>query len=230
MRTTICFIISIGLSLFLLIITITPLSAKNMERCPNLQQNIKISINIIQKDVDYDLTVTQKKLTQLANKLSASRSAQNEKVLGLTETGHFLSYAMKSQIAQIGKSRYCARIISINMEIRVTKLTVYVLGKYPKGSCHHNAIIDHEHEHVATFQTGIEIIEQKFRQNLLTILHSIKPGIGVSPKQANQTVFKSLKNKIEKIRRPIEKKIKLLNRKIDTPLSYKLLSQQCQHW
>jgi hypothetical protein len=64
----------------------------------------------------------------------------------------------------------------------------------------------------------------------LTILHSIKPGIGVSPKQANQTVFKSLKNKIEKIRRPIEKKIKLLNRKIDTPLSYKLLSQQCQHW
>jgi hypothetical protein len=116
------------------------------------------------------------------------------------------------------------------MNILVTKINVYVLGEYRRGSCQYNAVIDHEHEHVATFQSGIKTLEREFTSKLPHTIHNLPPGIGATPKQAGQSAFRNLKHSINKLRKPIERMMKLRNRQIDTPKSYKLLTQQCINW
>jgi hypothetical protein len=137
---------------------------------------------------------------------------------------------MDSHVHKISPIRYCSRIISVNVEIRIINLTVYVLGKYLRGSCQYKAIIEHELKHVTIFLLGINNLEQKFKNSLPTIINSVGPGIGSSSQQANKIVFEKLRAKILQASRPIEKKMKVRNRSIDTPLSYKLLKQQCRWW
>jgi hypothetical protein len=204
--------------------------AQSNSSCPTLRQKIDFSVNTVPRDIDYKLGVSQRKMTQLAQKVLRSRSSRNERVLGLTSTGHSISYQMRSQTARIGRNRFCARIASVDMEILVTKLNVYVLGKYRRGSCEYTAVIDHEHEHVATFQTGIENLEQKFNDQLWSIIRNLPPGFSSTPKLAGQAVFRNLKRSINRVKNPIERLMKSRNRQIDTPLSYKRLTQQCSKW
>ena len=218
--------------LVFIFLTVFGLSALSQTRspCPALKKEVNVSVITSPRDITYQLGVKQNKLNQLAGKILRTRANNSSRVLGLTSTGHSITYEMSSQTARIGPNRYCSRIRSVNMNILVTKINVYVLGEYRRGSCQYNAVIDHEHEHVATFQSGIKTLEREFNSKLPHTIRNLPAGIGSTPKQAGQSAFLNLKHSINKLRKPIERMMKLRNRQIDTPKSYKLLTQQCINW
>ena len=123
----------------------------------------------------------------------------------------------------------CQNSLNI-IKITVLKIDVYVLGKYPRGSCQYKAILDHEHEHVATYQSGLGELEREFNNKLWSVIRNLNAGVGPTPKTSSNAAFRIMEKEIAAIQLPIEQKMKSRDREIDTPLSYKVLTQQCTSW
>jgi hypothetical protein len=196
--------------------------------CPAIKERIDFSVKVLPKQVNYILNAKQNQLNQLAGKRLKQRSYQ--RVLGLTSTKQLVSAQMRGETKQISPASFCTRITSVGIKIKVLKLDVYVLGKYPRGSCQFDAIIDHEHEHVATYQRGVRELEREFNNKLWNVIRNLGPGIGSSPKTSSNAAFRNMKKEITAIQSPIEQKMKIRDRQIDTPHSYKVLTQQCAAW
>lgn len=204
--------------------------AARSKKCPQLNDKINYFIEIVPKNIEYDFRISQKQLNRMAGRITSSRRIRREKVLGLTSTQHEISYKMSSQPVTMNKARFCARINSVSLKIRVKKLKVYILNKYKPGTCQYNAIIDHEHEHVSTFQNGLKNLKEEFESRIWGIIRNLPPGIGTSPSRASKAAFKYLDYRIRRIKDPIEKRMQIENEKIDTPLSYRKLTQRCKSW
>mgnify|MGYP001211214656 CR=1 FL=1 len=204
--------------------------AQTRRSCPALQSKIEFTVQTIPKNIDYNLNLTQQQLSRLANNFNRSRVNSNANTIGLTHTSQEVSYSMRSEIVQISPNRYCGRILSVDVTITVTKLKVYVLRKYRRGSCQYAAIIDHEHEHVATYQNGIETLERAFLNRLWRTIKNLRPGIASSPQRAQQIAFRNMDTALARILTPIERQMRVRDRQIDTPLSYQLIRQQCRTW
>jgi len=217
-------------TLFLLPVFGNSSDAQTRRTCPVLQQKIEFTVKTTTRPIDYDVSLNQQQLARLANRHRSSRLKSNERALGLTSSHHSVGFHMNSQVARLGPNRYCARVQSVDVEILVKKLKVYILGKYRRGTCHYKAVVDHEHEHVATFQSGIETLEQTFNDRIWRIIRNLQPGFGSTPKQASQRAFKILGASLNRIKAPIERRMNSRNRQIDTPLSYQMLTQQCSRW
>lgn len=196
--------------------------------CPAIKGKISFSVKIIPKNISYHLGISLKKLHQIAEKKIGQQS--NQQVLGLTSTRQSISAKMIGQTNQVFSDLFCTRVISVDIKIRVIKLDVYVLGKYPRDSCQYAAIIDHEHEHVTTYYTGLNSLERVFNNKLWYMIRNLSPGIASTSKKASEAAFKNMRDKIGKVQSPIEQAMKYRNRQIDTPLSYKILTQQCATW
>ena len=198
------------------------------QACPAIKGKISFSVKIIPKNIGYHLGISLKKLHQIAEKKIGQQS--NQQVLGLTSTRQSISAKMIGQTNQVLSDLFCTRVISVDIKIKVIKLDVYVLGKYPRDSCQYAAIIDHEHEHVTTYYTGLNSLERVFNKKLWYIIRNLSPGIASTSKKASEAAFKNIRDKIGKVQSPIEQAMKDRNRQIDTPLSYKILTQQCATW
>ena len=218
------------LILAFLLVNIGVADAQSRRTCPALTKRIEISVKTISRNIDYDLSVTQPQLRRLANRSASSRVSPNERALGLTSSGHSVAYQTKSQVARLGRNRYCARIQTADVEILVTRLKVYILNKYRRGSCQYAAILDHEHEHVAAFQNSIATLERAFNDRIWRIVKNLSPAFGTSSKIASQGALRNLGARLNRIKSPIERRMITHNRQIDTPLSYQRLVQQCSKW
>jgi hypothetical protein len=221
---------SLTISIFLFFISVCNICKETKARplCPVIKERINFTVKVIPKNISYNLDLRQKGLNQLAGKNFKQKS--NQRVLGLTSTKQSVSARMRGHTTQISSSLYCTSITTVDVEIKVMQLNVYVLGKYPRGSCQYSAIIDHEHEHVATYQTGIRKLERVFNNRLWNIIRNLPPGIASTSKRSANAAFKHMEEKITALRTPIEQAMKYRDRQIDTPLSYKLLTQQCASW
>jgi hypothetical protein len=221
---------SLTISIFLFFISVCNICMETEAKplCPVIKERINFTVKVIPKNISYNLDLRQKGLNQLAGKNLKQKS--NQRVLGLTSTKQSVSARMRGHTTQISSSLYCTGITTVDVEIKVMQLNVYVLGKYPRGSCQYSAIIDHEHEHVATYQAGISKLERVFNNRLWNIIRNLPPGIASTSKRSANAAFKHMEEKITALRTPIEQAMKYRDRQIDTPLSYKLLTQQCASW
>jgi hypothetical protein len=204
--------------------------AQSRRACPALEEPFHISIKIIPRDVEYNLTLSQGQIVQLAKRPLRARPGQGSKTLGLTTVAHVVKSSYEDITHHIGRNRYCSRLTSLELEIKTTDLKVYSLKKYPRGSCQYKAIIDHEHEHVVTFQTAMQNLENIFTHKLPGIIERSPPGVGASRLQARHTLRKTLNYNLDKLRDRVLRKMAARNRQIDTPLSYKRISQKCSKW
>ena len=207
-----------------------PATAKTRYHCPDRLEPLYFSVKTIPRNITYNLKLNRQQIARLANRTLSARPKRGGNTLGLTSVGHALKYSYKFSTRQISRNRYCARLLAVEIEIQVTKLEVYSLKKYRRGSCQYNAIVDHEHEHVATFQHAIDTLEEIFTHQAPEIIDNSPPGIGASALQAQFSMKKTLKYNINKIRDRIIRKMNVRNAQIDTPLSYKRISQKCSKW
>ena len=203
-------------------------SADAKHICEGIKGGIYFSVNVIPKNISYNLDITQNDLNRLAGKNFGKY--KNYRVLGLTSTKQSISANMRGQTSQIPSGLFCFRLTSVDIKIKMLKLDVYVLGKYARGSCQYAAIIDHEHEHVSIYQTGIRTMEQAFKNKLGYIIRNLPPGIANTSDKAGEIVFSKMREKINQIKLPIEREMKFRDRQIDTPQSYKRLTQKCSKW
>jgi len=196
--------------------------------CPSLKKRIGFSIKTMPKSTSYHLNVNQNKLNHLSKQTTSRR--KNQKILGLTSRKHSIILNMAGQSFQIGGNLFCTRVVSVNIAIKILKLDVYVLGKYQKGSCQYSSIIDHEHEHVAIYHSGIAALKREFEEKLWNIIRNLPPGIGQTPEISSQTAFRNLKRSISRLQAPIERMMEVRDREIDTPSSYRNLIKKCTGW
>jgi len=196
--------------------------------CPFLDQRIKLFVKTVPINTSYHFSADQVKLDNLSMKYS--NRPKNQKVLGLTSTKHAIVSDMAGKTFQIAQNLFCTRIVSLNIDIKIIKLDVYVLRKYQRGSCQYSAIIDHEHEHVASYLTGIANLKQAFDENLWNIIKNLPPGIGTTPELSSQASFRNLRRSISKLQAPIERSMKTRDRAIDSPSSYRNLTYKCAGW
>ena len=217
-------------SLFLITLAlcniIFPINAK--EICAGFKGDINFSVKVIPKNIHYNLGISQEDLHQLAGK----KYGQNKKkqILGLTSTKQSISTKMAGQVSKMSTGLFCFQVTSVDIKIKILQLDVFVLGKYARGSCQYAAIIDHEHEHVTTYQIGINKLERAFNRKLLGIIKRLPPSISNTPEKARNIAFKMVLDKIKQIKTPISRAMKYRDQQIDTPLSYKSLTQQCSSW
>ena len=214
--------------LFFTVLFIISTETQAQSGCPVIRENIDFSVKVIPKNINYILNAKQNQLTRLAGNRLKRRS--NQRVLGLTLTQQSISAKMRGKTKQISPGIFCTRITSVGIKITVLKIDVYVLGKYPRGSCQYKAILDHEHEHVATYQSGLGELEREFNNKLWSVIRNLSAGVGPTSKTSSNAAFRIMKKEIAAIQLPIEQKMKSRDRQIDTPLSYKVLTQQCTTW
>jgi hypothetical protein len=196
--------------------------------CVSDKDKISFSVKVIPKNINYNFGISQKTLNQLSGRSFSKKT--NQKVLGLTSTKQSISAKMVGLTNKMSSGLFCYNVTSVNIEIKILTLDVFVLGKYARGSCQYTAIIDHEHEHVATYKTGINQLKRALNNKLLESIKNLPPGISNTPKKAGNATFRMIQNKINQIKIPIEREMRYRDRQIDTPLNYKLLQQKCPSW
>ena len=146
--------------LLILFISSTIADAQTLCSCPMLQSKIEFTVKTTSRPIDYDISLNQRQLSCLDNRFRSSHLNSNERALRFTSSQHSVDFHMNFQVARLAPNRFWAHVQSVKVEILIKKLKVSILGKYRHGTCQYKAVVDHEHEHVATFNTASEYLSK----------------------------------------------------------------------
>lgn len=122
---------------------------------------------------------------------------------------------------------WCQWISSVRVELSIPEQTVYVAREYPAGSCQHDAVTEHENEHVRLNQTILRDFGAQLSRPLRMVVDRINPI--VSSDNSSQ-VPRPLTAALERMMRDLEADRARANAAIDTEQNYRATSTRCRNW
>lgn len=124
----------------------------------------------------------------------------------------------------------CYWFDSVNVDIRITP-TVYVARDFPKGSCMHNAILNHEHKHVIVDREMVNKYGAIMGQEISRELMQRRIYGPVSLAQENQMAAQ-MKGRMAQIMNTVNAQMsaerKARQQKIDSLAEYESINHMCK--
>lgn len=197
-----------------------------------LRQSPRIDISASDSTVRYDLTKSQKQLDQLENDTVSPYGANIQ-----THVGGLMSGEVSiSQNIRIMQESYptlnlgCLYVDSIKVNLHI-KPVIYIAREFPKGSCMHNAVMEHEKKHIAVDRK----IVNKYTQMIVRGLDAAfkKVGYAQGPFSSGelkkkQKAMQDFTHKIvQEYGRQMTDERKRLQQSVDSLEEYERVNRQC---
>ena len=119
-----------------------------------------VTVKMLEAPVTFDLSARYRELTFRAGE----KSRPGWEVLGLTQASTLASFSL--QMPSIANEQYECASPQITLTLGIQPLIVFVGREFPKGSCTHKEILEHEMRHVKAYQEHMAKVRENFQAAL----------------------------------------------------------------
>lgn len=146
--------------------------------------------------------------------------------LGLARGTASARFAVKGQVVQgDGRDTECASF-NITLSYGFSPIVVHVGREFPPGTCAHNEIYRHELEHVDAYRRHARALHEEITQQLKRRFEGGPPWHGERGETAQRLQRELDERWLPYIHRLLDK-VKLAQRKIDSPEEYARIAASC---
>jgi hypothetical protein len=219
---------SIAVAMLLALAGIAAACRAQASACPPLGDEAKIELRLNDGEIRYDYGRDRKFLAGMMASDDALASAGVHVPIGLTRSR--LEFRVKAEARPLrAGGQVCAYPSSAVVEIGYAVFEVFVERKYWKGTCEHDAILDHEMEHVA--------IDRRVLNNNRYLLEARLAEAKKHPVPGAATMEDAAQRYIEHLRRVLAPTLQLIeqqrrqrHRILDSSESYGRTHARCANW
>ena len=119
-----------------------------------------VSVKMLETPVSFDLSASYRELTFRAGE----KARPGWQVLGLTQASSLARFAL--QLPSVANDQYECASPQITLTLGIQPLIVFVGREFPKGSCAHKEILEHEMRHVKAYQEHMAKVRETFQAAL----------------------------------------------------------------
>ena len=168
-------------------------------------------------------------LKRLARRVVSSTTRQGHP-LGLTVTEFHRAMKTQVSIAPIGKNRFCAVPVKVEVTIGYPEFSVYIDRRYRTGTCQYRQIKIHEQRHVDIYRRNLHHFAPLIRGGLKEAAARLKPVYVKQPAAAANLIQQRLLSKIDGLVDRLQQATDADNGRIDTSNSYGRIQKRCRSW
>lgn len=160
----------------------------------------------------------------------AAARMSGRRVHGLTHSS--LGYQLQGAFDAVGlpDGAWCLWPRSVHAELGYTETTVYVSRDYTPDTCAFDAVLTHEHEHVAINEQVVDDHVERLRRVLGALTRHGFPLTGPDPELLRARAQAMLDTGFRAALTPLLADRTRRNAAIDTEPSYRALNKQCADW
>lgn len=207
---------------------LVPITSAKAQTCP--RSNPKTEIHQFSTKTKYYRGKSAWFLTTFAT----GHQPQNFAVLGLgggpswtSITAEFEGIPLKNYDA------ICLKVKKIDINFYI-KPVVHVASEYKEGSCEFKEILTHEKKHIKVMRDWQKEFTSKLDLELKSIAKKIPapaPVGAASIKAAQDAMMKTVHIKVDEfIMKEMYPVLSLRQKKVDSPLEYRLVASRCENW
>ncbi len=119
-----------------------------------------VSVKLLESPVSFDLASSYRELTSRVG----DKARPGWQVLGLTRANAIARFSL--QMPSLSNDQYECASPQITLTLAMQPLVVHVGKEFPKGSCAHKEILEHEMRHVKAYQAHLEKLQKIFEEAL----------------------------------------------------------------
>lgn len=204
------------------------LPATAAETCPELRtEPPRLTVTLKEGPVIHHNAVDQSELERLARNAHASNLGRNWRPAGLTTTTTRSRLEIRTLGQGIGRGLTCAVAASVEVTIEHQAFHVYVSRNFPVGTCRHNHVLAHEHEHVAIFQRTLKAYRPHIQKRLEQSVAGLGVVVAASLDAATARIRDQLKRDLDPLMKDLERAQDAANAVLDTKENYELEQRRC---
>lgn len=170
--------------------------------------------------------------THSAHQLTATSGrpvGQNQIVLGHGGGGMQISGNLDFSIAGSAKDGYCPNIKKVNIELQVAP-SIKIANSLRPGTCEYNAVLQHEHFHVAVLERSSQQAAQQIPSLInahLQRLHANVASYGNNAQRLEQQIRMQFSQSLMSINEQMSGHMNSEQQKIDNPTEYARVQNSC---
>lgn len=200
--------------------------------CTEPSQAATVEVSTSAPEIEFDHSLSKPDLARLGAEEYGHVHAEGSAVFGLTAGRVLARLAVHTLTEKRRSGQRCAWPSRVVATVAYDgPIAVYVAREYPRGSCQHKAILDHEMEHAAVLEGAIPDYEQRLRQALQRALDKGRfPYTGMDTKKVQAKVERHFEAAFKDAVAAAQRERDRRNAAIDTPESYRRTHERCPSW
>jgi len=181
-----------------------------------------IEVSLLETPTSMNFHYSYRKLRSLTE----DHSRWDVETLGLTRGTATARFEIRGKTWLAKNSQTECSTFDIKVIYGFSPITVHVGSEFPKGSCAHEEIYQHELAHVTTYQQHAKAIREEITQTLKKRFENGGPSYG-SRGETSESLQRELNERwLPYIHRLLDK-VKIAQRKIDSPEEYARIASSC---
>lgn len=193
-----------------------------------------VSVEVEEGRVAIDNSKHRHQLSQIRSRTEGGGDAFRESAgwqsagLTVSHTGYRLS--VRVEATDWGKGRVCARLTTVDLDVGLHKLDVYVARRYAPDTCAYRTVLAHEYQHVAIFRNELRRHVPSMQRRLIRSAAGLAPVVSATPEAAAAHFQRQLQVALEPVFRQMTRAADHANGRLDTADHYRLEQARCSDW
>lgn len=203
--------------------------------CPDSAPLPAVEIKVLPTEIRFvpgvarDDVVTHR-IDSEGNPLPVSDGVDDFKTIGLTNAHFTSSYSYTVESTESKSGIWCSTVTKVVVTLGYVWQEIYIPREYMIGSCEYQAVLDHEMEHVRANQQALAGQLDRIYQLAQDAIAAAQP-FEVESKDAVAEVAKThVSKELSHILTDFEADRDARNAALDSPESYRAISDRCFNW
>jgi len=197
--------------------------------CPTNGHRVEVYTDTSMGQLQYHLNTSANQLRSMSRRI-VQRLGPFWVPLGLTVADENYNIDMEFEYYQLGPAQYCGALKRVNLFVGYKNIDVYILNKYPRHSCEHRSILDHENIHVQVLRDTLYNHGRRIQQTLRQRAPRVGPVYHQSLAALQQGLYDRLNAHIQPLFRQMSQEMARRNALIDTKENYRREQALCSNW
>lgn len=194
----------------------------------------KITLERVEDPIQYDFNQNRTQLNQIGAEILAATpgGATASHVGGLTNGTISSNMSTQLQTLTAPDGTACLWISEVHIKLQYHPL-VYVSREFARGTCHHAAVLEHEHKHVTVDRALLTMFAPELQRAIQNVAQSKGAAGPIQKAQldaVSRVIQKNVEDELNKMMDNLSTVRKGRQAQIDTPQEYMRVQNLCMGW
>jgi len=217
-----------GVLIGVILLSATPASAQI--GCQPYSTSIRLSFKTLDPDPTYNNGLNVTSLRDFLRTRGHIFSGRHQRMLGVTSFQAAFSLTGSTYAIPTDGGGFCVYLREVTAEFGYREHDVFVASEFAPGSCEHNAILDHENQHVAINRAAVRQGGPRIRQELERLLQAAQPRFTRDLEAGTDLTLTSLSTAINSTYNQLAQEQASRNAVIDSENNYDAIGDLCKNW
>lgn len=197
--------------------------------CPSNGQRVSAYTDVSMGKLQYHLNTSATQLRGMSRRIT-QRLGPFWVPLGLTVADENYTIDLAFDYYQLGPAQYCGVLKDVRLFLGYRNIDVYVINKYPRHSCEHRSVLDHENVHVQVLRDTLHHHSRRIQQTLRERAPRVGPVYHHSLAALKRALYDRLNAHINPLFQQMSREMTRRNARIDTKENYRREQALCSNW